>query len=115
MKRGEIFWAKLEPRSESEQKGRRPVVVVSHDGFNRTPTWSTVIVVPLSTSKKQRKRWLTAVPLPKGVAGLSRASVALCHQVTTLDRTKLVQRIGALPAELIRDIEEGLNAALDLG
>jgi len=33
MRRGEVWWAQLEPRSGSEQRGRRPVVVISHDAF----------------------------------------------------------------------------------
>ena len=45
MKRGEVRWADLAPRSGSEQTGRRPVIVVSHDGFNETPTWKSIIVV----------------------------------------------------------------------
>lgn len=53
MKRGEVYWADLVPRSGSEQVGRRPVVVVSHDGFNQTPGWMSVIVVPVSTSASQ--------------------------------------------------------------
>jgi mRNA-degrading endonuclease toxin of MazEF toxin-antitoxin module len=40
--------------------------------------------------------------------------VALCHQVTTLDRAKLTQRLGALSPALLEGIEEGLKAALDL-
>jgi mRNA-degrading endonuclease toxin of MazEF toxin-antitoxin module len=35
MKRGGVYWADLVPRSGSEQTGRRPVIVVSHDGFNQ--------------------------------------------------------------------------------
>jgi mRNA-degrading endonuclease toxin of MazEF toxin-antitoxin module len=38
MKRGEVYGADLVPRSGSEQKGRRPVILVSHDGFNQTPS-----------------------------------------------------------------------------
>jgi mRNA-degrading endonuclease toxin of MazEF toxin-antitoxin module len=33
MKRGEVYWADLVPRSGSEQQGRRPVIVISHDAF----------------------------------------------------------------------------------
>ncbi len=36
MKRGEVYWAELTPRSGSEQQGRRPVVVISHDVFNES-------------------------------------------------------------------------------
>ncbi len=114
MKRGDVFWANLRPRSGSEQTGRRPVVVVSHDGFNQTPGWRSVIVVPLSTSETQRRRGPTAVPIAKGTTSLGREGVALCHQVTTLDRAKLDRRIGALPPDLLRAVEGGLRIALDL-
>ena len=89
MRRGEVFWADLSPRSGAEQRGRRPVIVVSNDGFNLTPSWQSVIVVPISSSETQARRGPTAVPLPAGSAGLRRPSVALCHQVTTLDRAKV--------------------------
>jgi mRNA interferase MazF len=114
MTRGELYWADLVPRSGSEQTGRRPVIVVSHDGFNRTPGWMSIIVVPLSTSAAQATRGPTVVRLPPGAAGLAKASVALCHQVTTLDRAKLTTRIGLLPAELLQELEAGLKAAMDL-
>jgi mRNA-degrading endonuclease toxin of MazEF toxin-antitoxin module len=112
--RGEVYWAELVPRSGSEQTGRRPVIVVSHDGFNQVPTWRSVIVVPLSTSAAQARRGPTAVEIPRGAAGLKAASVALCHQVTTLDRGKLSRRLGRLSPELLREVDDGLKAALDL-
>jgi mRNA interferase MazF len=114
MKRGDVFWADLAPRSGSEQKGRRPVVIVSHDGFNQAPGWRSIIVVPISTSATQAMRGPTAIHLPKGVGELTKESIALCHQVTTLDRSKLVEYIGALPSALLREIGDGIKAALDL-
>lgn len=99
MRRGEVYWAELAPRSGAEQTGRRPVVVISHDGFNQVPTWRSVIVVPISTSAIQAQRGPTAVSLPAGAGGLPKASVALCHQITTLDRSKLTQRLGQLLAK----------------
>ncbi|MGD0089762.1 MAG: type II toxin-antitoxin system PemK/MazF family toxin [Planctomycetota bacterium] len=114
MKRGEVYWAALTPRSGSEQQGARPVIVVSHDGFNQSPNWRSVIVVPVSTSKLQAARGPTSIPLPAGAGGLKRDSVALCHQVTTLDRGKLTTRLGSLPAELLSQLGEGLKIAQDL-
>jgi len=114
MKRGEVYWAVLRPRSGSEQQGRRPVVVVSHDGFNETPAWRSIIVVPLSTSVAQSNRGPTVTVLPRGTAGLARQSVALCHQVTALDRAKLAQPIGTLPKEALEAVGLALKAALDL-
>lgn len=114
LRRGDVFWADLSPRSGSEQGGRRPVVIVSHDGFNLTPAWRSVIVVPVTTSKAQEERGPSAVPLPSGAGGLKRSSFALCHQITTLDCEKLANRLGALPPHLLRTVERGLKAALDL-
>jgi mRNA interferase MazF len=114
MKRGEVYWADLVPRSGSEQTGRRPVIVVSHDAFNGAPGWRSTIIVPISTSASQGKRGITVVEIPSGVAGLPKTSFAVCHQVTTLDRAKLTKRVGLLPSEFLRSVEEGLKAALDL-
>jgi mRNA interferase MazF len=112
--RGDVYWAKIAPRSGSEQRGRRPVIVVSTDGLNLNPAWRSLIVVPVSTSGPQARRGPTVVALAPGVAGLPRASVAVCHQVTTLDRGKLGERSGTLPTSVLTAVEAGLRAALDL-
>ena len=112
MRRGEVYWADLVPRSGSEQRGRRPVIVISHDAFNQQG-WRSIIVVLLSTSVAQAGG-PSALLLPQGAAGLDRDSVALCHQVTTLDRSKLTQRIGELNSTELRQVEDGIKAAMDL-
>lgn len=114
MNRGDIYIADLTPRSGSEQQGRRPVIIVSHDGFNQARGWRSIIVVPVSTSATQAKRGLTAVEIPLGEGGLTQLSVALCHQVTTLDRAKLTKRLGSLSYARLKEVEEGLKAAMDL-
>jgi mRNA interferase MazF len=113
MKRGEVYWADLVRRS-SEQTGRRPVILVSHDGFNQTPRWRSIIVVPISTSSSQGQRGPTVIELSGGTGGLAKTSYAVCHQVTTLDRAKLTRRLGTLPPECLREVEEALKAAMDL-
>jgi mRNA interferase MazF len=112
--RGEVYWADLVPRSGSEQTGRRPVIVVSHDGFNQTPGWRSIIVVPISSSASQARRGPTVIEVPAGAGGLPKTSFALCHEVSTLDRAKLSKRIGTLPAEVLRELQLGLKAAMDL-
>lgn len=114
MKRGDVFMVELAPRSGSEQSGRRPAIVISHDGFNQTVGWRSIIVVPVSTSAAQGRRGLTAVPLPKRAGGLAEDSVALCHQITTLDRKKFVTHLGTLAPEHLLQVEQGIKAALDL-
>src|SRR5260370_16861705 len=113
MKGGEGYWGDLVPRSGSEQRGHRPVILLSHDGFNQTPAWRSIIVVPLSTSTSQGKRGPTVVEIPDRAVGLPKASFAVCPQVTTLDRAKLTKRIGALSADILREVEGGVNTTLD--
>ena len=90
------------------------MIVVSHDGFNQVPTWRSVIVVPVSSSSSQARRGPTAVALPAGAGGLTRDCVALCHQVTTLDRTKLTSRLGLMPIDHLTRVGEGLKTAQGL-
>ncbi|MCW5977181.1 MAG: DUF433 domain-containing protein [Bryobacteraceae bacterium] len=42
---------------------------------------------------------------------MTKASVAVCHQVTTVDRTKLTRLIGSLPPRFLQEVEEGLRVA----
>jgi mRNA interferase MazF len=114
MKRGDIYLANLTPRSGSEQQGRRPVIIISHDALNQIQSWRSIIIVPISTSTLQAKRSLTVVPIPQNIGNLSKESFAICHQVTTLDRSKFEKRIGSLPSEILDAIENGLKAAMDL-
>jgi mRNA interferase MazF len=114
VRRGDVFWAELSPRSGAEQRGRRPVIVFSHDAFNETPSWQSVIVIPCSTSIAQRRRGPTSVFLATGTGGLPQDSVAVCHQITTLDRSKLTSKLGALPESDLKSVEDGVRAAVAL-
>jgi len=114
VKRGDVYWASLIPRSGSEQTGRRPVIVLSRDVFNQAVGWRSVIVVPVSSSPSQARRGPTAVLLAAGTGGLAQESVALCHQVTTLDRSKLDALLGSLTVTQLREVEEGLRVALGM-
>ncbi|MDZ4186374.1 MAG: type II toxin-antitoxin system PemK/MazF family toxin [Desulfuromonadales bacterium] len=114
MKRGDLYWENLSPRSGSEQTGRRPVIILSHDAFNEAPGWRSIIVIPVSTSPNQGRRGPTVVTIPAGTANLKSDSSALCHQITTLDRAKLVERIGELSTEILVQVEKALLAAVDI-
>jgi mRNA-degrading endonuclease toxin of MazEF toxin-antitoxin module len=54
------------------------------------------------------------VALAGGTGGLPADCAALCHQITTLVRSKLTQRIGALPEPDLLAVEDGIRAAVDL-
>jgi len=114
MTRGSVCWADLAPRSGSEESGRRPVVVVSHDAFNEIQTWRSVIIVPLTRSGRQALRGPTVAELPASETGLAHTSYALGHQITTLDRSKLKAPIGHLGPVALARLGRAILAACDL-
>ena len=114
MKRGDIYWATLSPRSGSEQSGLRPVIIISHDAFNQTSAWRSIIVIPLSTSTTQARRGPTVVTLSAGTAGVTGESYAICHQITTLDRAKLTDKIGVLSTDILTQLERALLASVGI-
>lgn len=114
MNRGEVYWADIMPRSGSEQSGRRPVVIISNDIFNKPAHWHSITVIPISTSIAQAKRGPTVVFLPKGTVGLTQESLVVCHQITTLDKSKLSNYLGMLSDEFLDQIAQAIKIALDI-
>ena len=112
MKRGEIYFADLDPVIGSEQGGIRPVLIIQNDLGNRFSP--TVIVLPL-TSRQGKAHFRTHVPLMPPVGGVKKPSVILCEQVRTLEKSRLRQRLGRLPVEKMALVEQALAAAVGAG
>jgi mRNA-degrading endonuclease toxin of MazEF toxin-antitoxin module len=87
---------------------------MTHDSLNLRPGWQSIIVVPMSTSASQARRGPTAVEIPGTYLGSTKNGVALCHQVTTIDRSKILKLIGTLPDHEIERVAKGLKVAMDL-
>ena len=105
MVRGEIYFVDLVPRSGSEQTGRRPCILLSHDAFTANPRWRSVAVVPLTTADRWQHASPTTVQFTTGEAGLPKACTALAHQVTTLDKTKILEpAIGRLSEARVAEV-----------
>jgi len=109
MKRGDIYRADLDPVRGSEQGGIRPVLIVQNDRGNQSSP--TVIAVPL-TSRQKHTRQPTHVRIDPPDGGLRRPSLALCEQVRTLEKTRLIRYLGTLSAGSLRRVEEALRQAL---
>lgn len=112
--RGEVWHTTLPDQNGSEEYGRRFVVIVSNDLFNRDARWNSVIGVAITTSANQATR-ASVVLLPQGTANLRLDSYVLCHQVFVLDKNKLDTLKGKLPdSPFMRSVENGLKVALFL-
>jgi mRNA-degrading endonuclease toxin of MazEF toxin-antitoxin module len=115
MKRGEIYWANLEPRrSKGEQGSSRPFIILSDDAFNLNPHCTTVLGVPVTGSERCRTRGPAVVELRAGAGGLKKDSFAICYQATTLGKEKLTRRLGRLNADELSRVETGLLAAFGM-
>ncbi len=102
--RGDIRWADLSPTRGHEQAGRRPVLILSHDVFNRRS--GTVIGVAL-TSREPRAGFPLTLEL-KGIE-LPRRSWVKINQIRTLATERVGRRLGRATGEQVARVVEGLN------
>ncbi|MBO8142287.1 MAG: type II toxin-antitoxin system PemK/MazF family toxin [Firmicutes bacterium] len=110
-RRGDIFYANLNPVIGSEQGGLRPVLIVQNDLGNR---FSPTTIVAAITSRTGKHRLPTHLELPAARYRLDRDSVALLEQLRTIDKRRLKNRIGRLDEEGLARLERALRASLGL-
>jgi mRNA interferase MazF len=113
-RRGEIFWADLDPARGSEQGGHRPVLIISPDGFNRR--MRVVVTVALTSTVRdsvREGRSPVSVFLPAGEPLESEGSV-LAFQVTTLARERLEDKAGELTKEQMRQVDHAVAMSFGL-
>lgn len=116
MRRGEVYAADLDPARGSEANKRRPVLIVSNDGLNRTVTrlgHGVVTVVPLTSNTD--RIYAFQVLLPALATGLPQNSKAQCEQVRSIDAQRLVgPAAGRLPSDLMSHVDDALRLHLAL-
>ncbi|MEO6079578.1 MAG: type II toxin-antitoxin system PemK/MazF family toxin [Steroidobacteraceae bacterium] len=112
MKRGEVWWASLPAPTGSGPGFRRPVVIVQSNPFNQSQI-STVIVAVV-TSNLNIANSPGNVRVGKSESGLAKPSSVNVSQLITVDREQLTQRVRALPADAMHEIDEGLRLVLGI-
>ena len=90
----EIYYCNLDPTVGSEQRGKRPVLVISTNAVNHHLPVSTVL--PLSSVNPKDKIYPTEVLLDKVVTGLPKLSVAMVQQIRTISHTRLTTLLGTI-------------------
>lgn len=109
IKRGEIYLANLNPSLGSEQSGIRPVLIIQNDTGNRySPT-----VIVLAITSKEKKNIPTHVKIG-AMQGLEKDSVVLVEQVRTVDKERLIKKLGMLSFEKMQEIKEALKISLNI-
>ena len=93
IKRGDIYYADLNPVVGSEQGGTRPVLVISNDiGNKHSPT----VIIAAITSRVRKKKKLPTHLYLEQIEGLPANSIILFEQLRTIDKKRLREHIGML-------------------
>src|SRR6267143_4623699 len=101
MKRGEIWLVSLDPTEGHEQKGRRPVLIVSPEAFNRIT--KLPVVLPITSGGSFARTAGFAVPLTG--AGTQTTGVVRCDQPRAVDlRARAGKKLETVPDRIIDEV-----------
>ena len=109
-KRGEIWLVRLDPAVGSEIKKTRPALIISNDINNQYATLVTVLPI----SDKGAKVYPFEIAVSEGNTGLSKPSKIKCQQIRTIDKERLVKRLGTVTKGHLPDIEDALKLHLGI-
>src|ERR1051326_2268851 len=103
--RGSLVWLEFSPQAGSEQRGRRPAIVLTTIGYHRKSRLA--VVCPITS---QRKGWPMEVPLPDN---LPVSGVVLVDHVKSIDReARKMEIVGQVPDDLLTEIDARLAPLL---
>ena len=110
-RRGEIYLVNFDPTLGSEIKKTRPALILQNDIANRH---SPITIVAAITSKYDATLYPTEVLIKSPEGGLTRDAVVLLNQVRSIDKGRLIKRLGVLKPATILVVERALQISLGL-
>ena len=111
IRRGDLFYADLNPVVGSEQGGIRPVLVIQNDVGNH---FGPTVVAAAITSRKAKNSLPTHILL-ENVPGLAPTSLLLLEQLRTIDRKRLRGYIGRISKEKMLEVDAALAISIGIG
>jgi mRNA interferase MazF len=111
-KRGEIYITSLDPTVGHEIQKTRPSLVIQNNTSNRLT--QTTIVAPITSTVRFPLNPVHALLAADAATGLAVPSVALLNQIRTVDRRRLIKRLGMVDGKTLKQIDEALMISLDL-
>jgi len=107
--RGDIYIADLNPVKGSETGKKRPVLIISNNINNEYS--DTITIIP-ETSQKIDKIFPFEVLLVKSNSGFQQKSKLKCNQIRTIDKTRLIKKVGCVSEETLIKTEIALKIHL---
>jgi len=111
IRRGEIYYAELNPVVGSEQGGTRPVLVIQNDIGNQ---YSPTTIIAAITSQISKAKLPTHVEVTAKRSGLERDSVILAEQIRTIDKSRLKEKVTVLDEETMLRVNQAIEVSVGL-
>jgi mRNA interferase MazF len=111
IRRGDIFYADLDPVIGSEQGGTRPVLIVQNDIGNR---YSPTVICAAITSQINKAKLPTHIAIEASQLNLEKDSVVLTEQVRTIDKHRLKEKICRIDDKLMMKVDKALLISFGL-
>ncbi len=109
--RGDIYLVEFDPAVGSEIAKTRPAIVLQNDTANR---YSPITIVAAITSKFDDNLYPTEVLIRSGEAGLKQDSVVALNQIRTIDKARIIKRIGKVTSFTLKRIDVALKISVGL-
>ncbi len=109
--RGEVYLVNFDPTLGAEIRKTRPALILQNDVANRH---SPITIVAALTSKIDDKLYPTEVAIKAREGGLTSDSIVLLNQIRSIDRRRLVKRLGKLRAETMAHVDRALQISVGL-
>ncbi|MEK7162373.1 MAG: type II toxin-antitoxin system PemK/MazF family toxin [Patescibacteria group bacterium] len=110
-KRGEVWLVNFDPTLGSEIKKTRPALILQNNIANQ---FSPITTVAAITSEFDEPLYPTEVLIGAPEGGLKNDSVVLLNQIRSVDKARLVKRIGSLKEETVNRVDFALQISLGL-
>lgn len=110
-RRGEIYLVNFDPTVGAEIQKTHAALILQNDIANRH---SPITIVAAITSQFEEPLYPTEVLLSVPEGGLSVDSVALLNQIRSIDKRRLVRRLGAVRRDTMEQVERALQISLGL-
>ena len=110
-RRGEIYLVNFDPTIGAEIKKIRPAVIIQNDVSNQ---YSPITIIAAITSRINEPPYPTEVILDKEQSGLHKRSAILLNQVRSVDRSRLLKRIGRVAPDTMEQVDAALMISLAL-
>jgi mRNA interferase MazF len=110
-KRGEIYLVNFDPTIGAEIQKTRPALIVQNDIANRH---SPITIVAAVTSQFDEPLYPTEVLVQSPEGGFTVDSVVLLNQVRSVDKRRLIRRLGALTPTTMERVTRALQISLGM-